>query len=142
MTESFRSCEYFATDAQVTGTSALAEQAAAQGITYLVSTGDNGTAGCDDPGSPAAAFPLSVNLLASTPFNVAVGGTMFNEGGHESKYWGSAPPVTQTALPYIHEDMWNESCSTTAFGANANLSAGSGGARSRGSGTRRKLTLL
>src|SRR6266853_4384996 len=130
MTESFGSCEYFATDAQVTGTSALAEQAAAQGITYLVSTGDNGAAGCDDPGSPAAAFPLSVNLLASTPFNVAVGGTMFNEGGHESKYWGSAPPVTETALSYIPENVWNESCSTTACGADANLSAGSGGASS------------
>ena len=130
MTESFGSCEYFATDAQVAGTSALAEQAAAQGITYLVSTGDNGAAGCDDPSSAAAAFPLSVNLLASTPFNVAVGGTMFNEGGQESKYWGSAAPVTETAISYIPEDVWNESCSTTACGANANLAAGSGGASS------------
>jgi hypothetical protein len=130
MTESFGSCEYFATDAQVQGTSALAEQAAAQGITYLVSTGDNGAAGCDDPGSPAATFPLSVNLLAATPFNVAVGGTMFNEGGQESKYWGSTAPLAETAISYIPEDVWNESCSTTACGANANLSAGSGGASS------------
>jgi len=130
MTESFGGCEYFATDAQVAGTIALAEQAAAQGITYLVSTGDNGAAGCDDPGSPAATFPLSVNLLASTPFNVAVGGTMFNEGGQQTKYWGSTPPVTETAISYIPEDVWNESCSTTACGGNANLAAGSGGASS------------
>lgn len=130
MTESFGGCEYFATDAQVAGTLALAEQAAAQGITYLVSTGDDGAAGCDDPNSPAATFPLSVNLLASTPFNVAVGGTMFNEGGQESKYWGSAAPVAETAISYIPEDVWNESCSTTTCGANANLSAGSGGASS------------
>ncbi len=135
MTESFGGCEYFATDAQVAGTLALAEQAAAQGITYLVSTGDDGAAGCDDPGSPAATFPLSVNLLASTPFNVAVGGTMFNEGGQESKYWGAAPPVSETAISYIPEDVWNESCSTTACGANANLSAGSGGASSGDQGS-------
>jgi hypothetical protein len=140
MTESFGSCEYFATDAQVKGTSALAEQAAAQGITYLVSTGDNGTAGCDDPGSPAAAFPLSVNLLASTPFNVAVGGTMFNEGGQQSKYWGSAPPVTETAISYIPENVWNESCSITACGANANLSAGSGGVSSGDIGSGGRFT--
>src|ERR1700680_2180810 len=130
MSESFGSCEYFATDAQVKGTSALAEQAAAQGITYLVSTGDNGAAGCDDPTSPVATFPLSVNLLASTPFNVAVGGTMFNEGGQESKYWGSAHPVSETALSYIPEEVWDASCSPPACGATANLSAGSGGASS------------
>ena len=140
MTESFGGCEYFATDAQVAGTIALAEQAAAQGITYLVSTGDNGAAGCDDPSSPAATFPLSVNLLASTPFNVAVGGTMFNEGGQDSKYWGSAAPLTETAISYIPEDVWNESCSTTACGANANLTAGSGGASSGDIGSGGRFT--
>src|SRR5260370_32890843 len=38
------------------------------------------------------------------------------------------------------EDVWNESCSTTACGANANLSAGSGGASSGDSGTGGTLT--
>src|ERR1017187_7567000 len=42
MTESFSACELYATDAQLAGASALAEQAAAQGITYFVSTGDDG----------------------------------------------------------------------------------------------------
>ena len=35
MTESFGTCERYATDSQVAGVTALAEQAAAQGITYL-----------------------------------------------------------------------------------------------------------
>ena len=35
MTESFSACELFATDAQLAGATALAEQAAAQGITYI-----------------------------------------------------------------------------------------------------------
>ena len=49
MTESFGTCERYATDSQVAGVTALAEQAAAQGITYFVSAGDDGAEGCDDP---------------------------------------------------------------------------------------------
>ncbi len=109
MTESFSACELFATDAQLAGATALAEQAAAQGITYFVSTGDDGSAGCDDPNIAPASFPLSVNYLASTPFNVAVGGTMFNENGQDSLYWSTAAPISESAISYIPEDVWNES---------------------------------
>jgi hypothetical protein len=109
MTESFSACELYATDAQLAGASAMAEQAAAQGITYFVSTGDDGAEGCDDPNTPPATNPISVNYLASTAFNVAVGGTMFNENGDPSKYWTSTPPISETAISYIPEDVWNES---------------------------------
>ena len=109
MTESFSACELYATNAQLAGASALAEQAAAQGITYFVSTGDDGAEGCDDPSTAPATYPISVNYLASTAFNVAVGGTMFNESGDPSKYWTSAAPFAETAISYIPEDVWNES---------------------------------
>lgn len=109
MTESFSACELFATDGQLAGQSALAEQAAAQGITYFVSSGDDGATGCDDPSVAPASFPISVNFLASTAFNVAVGGTLFNENGNTSKYWLSTPPISETAISYIPEDAWNES---------------------------------
>jgi Pro-kumamolisin, activation domain/Bacterial Ig-like domain (group 3) len=109
MTESFSSCELYATDAQLAGANAMAEQAAAQGITYLVSTGDSGAEGCDDPNFPPATNPISVNFLASTAFNVAVGGTMFNENGDPSKYWTSTEPISETAISYIPENVWNES---------------------------------
>ena len=122
MTESFSSCELYATDAQLAFSYGLAEQAAAQGITYFVSTGDNGAEGCDDPSSLLATHPISVNLLASTPFNVAVGGTMFNEDGQTSKYWGTEPPVGESAVSYIPENVWNQSSPTLG------LPAGSGGA--------------
>jgi hypothetical protein len=122
MTESFSSCELYATDAQLAFTYSLAEQAAAQGITYFVSTGDNGAEGCDDPSAPPATHPISVSLLASTPFNVAVGGTMFNDSGQTSKYWGTEPPVQESAISYIPENVWNES------GATLGLWSGSGGA--------------
>ena len=132
MSESFGGCEYFNTDSEVAFITLVAEQAAAQGITYFVSTGDNGAEGCDDPSSPSATGPISVNLLASTPFNVAVGGTMFNENGQDSKYWNSTndPVSFGSALSYIPEDVWNESCAASACGDGANLAAGSGGASS------------
>lgn len=122
MTESFSACELYATDGQLAFSSSMAEQAAAQGITYFVSTGDNGTAGCDDPSVAPAAYPISVNLIASTAFNVAVGGTEFNENGDPTKYWGSEPPVQESAISYIPENVWNES--SLANG----LWSGSGGA--------------
>ena len=129
MTESFGSCEAFYTQADADFTSNLAKQAAAQGITYLVSTGDNGASGCDDPSSASATHPLSVNILASTPYNVAVGGTMFNEHGQDATYWNATPlGFSVTARSYIPENVWNESCSTAQCGAsNASLWAGSGG---------------
>ncbi len=122
MTESFGSCELYATDAQLAFAYDMAEQAAAQGITYFVSAGDSGAEGCDDDAIAPATHPISVNYLASTPFNVAVGGTMFNENGQDSKYWGTEPPVEESAISYIPEDVWNESSLTNG------LWAGSGGA--------------
>jgi Pro-kumamolisin, activation domain/Bacterial Ig-like domain (group 3) len=128
MTESFGGCEEGATTAEAAGISNLAEQAAAQGITYLVSTGDNGSAGCDDPSSPAATHGVSVNILASTPYTVGVGGTMFNEGANAATYWNTTNTASlASAKSYIPENVWNESCSAASCGGNANLAAGSGG---------------
>jgi subtilase family serine protease len=51
------------------------EQAAAQGITVSVSSGDSGAAGCDPAGISSATQGLAVNGLGSTPYNISVGGT-------------------------------------------------------------------
>lgn len=124
MTESFSTCEGFVTQAQAEGIATLAQQAAAQGITYIVASGDSGAEGCDDPNNPPATHKPSVNVLASTPYTVAVGGTMFNESGQNSKYWKSSNSQDgfESALSYIPEDVWNES------GQKAGLWAGGGGA--------------
>ncbi len=126
MTESFGSCEFFNTDTRIAGTNTLAEQASAQGITYFVSTGDSGAEGCDDPNfETVATGPISINVLASTPFTVAVGGTIFNENGQDSTYWTGVNGLSETAISYIPEDVWNESCATTTC---QSIWAGSGGA--------------
>jgi subtilase family serine protease len=129
MSESFSGCEGNATATDAANIATLAEQAAAQGITYVVSSGDSGAEGCDDPNTTSPATdPVSVNILASTPFTVAVGGTEFNENGANNLYWNSnANPVLGSALSYIPENVWNESCASAQCGARANLFASGGG---------------
>ena len=98
----------------------LWQQAAAQGISVFVSTGDDGSAGCDDPTSTNASHGFAVSGLASTPYNVAVGGTQFNENG-DSTYWNSTSDAHHaSANRYIPEVVWNES-------AASGLWAGGGG---------------
>ena len=132
MSESFGDCEANFTNTQAAGIASLAQQAAAQGITYVVAAGDSGSAGCDNPHTETqASHPLSVNMLASTPYTVAVGGTMFNENGQSSKYWGSsnAQGTLESALSYIPENVWNESCASGQSGCSKpNIWAGGGGA--------------
>lgn len=106
--------------------SAVYEQGAAEGITILVASGDTGAAGCDppptNPSETAATQGLAVSGLASTPFNVAVGGTDFNDASNFLQYWNLANNTTSPPCPagtttcqssaksYIPEMPWNDSC--------------------------------
>ncbi len=131
MTESFGDCEANYTAAQATFYSTLAQQAAAQGITYLVASGDSGAEGCDSPANIVATGPVSPNILASNPYVTAVGGTVFNENNNDGNYWRSSntSPGRASALSYIPEDVWNDSCSVTDCGSDyASLYASGGGA--------------
>jgi hypothetical protein len=109
------------------------EQAAAQGISVTVASGDSGSAACDDDNTETAAQNgLAVNGLASTPYNIAVGGTDYDvlgssfttyvqdsQGG--SEYSGSSP-YWETALSYIPEEPWNDSTnSNSTIAANTPL---------------------
>ena len=130
----------------------LWEQAAAQGITVLEAAGDSGSAGCDGNGSPYAEGGLGINNWASTPFNIAVGGTDFfytdwaqgQSGTDYQNYWTTSP----TQLPQVSikgvipEQPWNDS----QYGLNyinyyqvtsgsTTTSAGGGGASNCATGT-------
>ena len=130
MSESFGICEAALTSSDLASIASLNEQAAAQGITHVVSTGDTGSAGCDNLGETVATGPVSVNALASTPFTVAVGGTLFNDTASPSTYWNSTNNSTTLASvkSYIPEKVWNETCTTTCTPNDAPLAAGGGGA--------------
>ncbi len=117
MSESFGSCETNLGTAGNAFFNALWEQAAAQGITVAVSAGDPGSAGCDNfNSSKAATHGLAVSGIASTPFNVAVGGTDFDDVGTQPSFWNAAniPGTRESAKGYIPETTWNDSCAATA----------------------------
>jgi trimeric autotransporter adhesin len=90
------------------------KQAATQGIAVTVSTGDAGSAGCDNENSESEAYyGLQVNGLASTPYNVAVGGTDYDVlEKNFSDYVGSTNSRSsyyRTAEKYIPENPWDDS---------------------------------
>jgi pro-kumamolisin-like protein/Big-like domain-containing protein len=138
MSESYGECEQHMTAGESQFYNKIWQQAAAQGITAIVSAGDGGSAGCDDFNLPQpATHGLAVNGFASTPFNIAAGGTDFDQINKWSLYWNATnDPATQaSALSYIPEIPWNENCSqlglngcgATAPQGSVNIVAGSGG---------------
>ncbi len=129
MSLSYGQCESLLGQAENTFYNSLWEQAAAEGITVVVSSGDNGAAGCDPPYFGPATQGPAVSGLASTPFNIAVGGTQFNENGADSNYWAATNGADQSSvLGYIPEAVWNESCADVTLCDFINLYASSGGA--------------
>jgi subtilase family serine protease len=129
--------------------SLLWEQAAAQGITVNVSTGDNGSAACDnDNTQDYAVGGQAVSGFASTPYNVAVGGTDFYYSSQAavSTYWNTAPSnstPTTSLLSYIPEQPWNDSqyglnqssIYTESGNTETVIAGGSGGASNCATGT-------
>ena len=120
------------------------QQAAAQGITVAVSSGDSGSASCDLDSAPTAVNGLTVSGLASTPYNIAVGGTDFdvlssNFATYANDQTSGSAPYYLTALKYIPEEPWNDSTIVNTSIASdvplepngvTNIIAGGGGASS------------
>ncbi len=115
MSISYGQCEAYLGTAENAFFNSIYRQAAAEGITVFVSSGDNGPAGCDYPvGYTPAQNGLNVSGLASTPYNIAVGGTQFRENGADSTFWLSENRSDlSSAIGYIPEGVWNESCDPT-----------------------------
>jgi hypothetical protein len=147
MSMSYGECEEFLGASANEFYSNLWSEAAGKGITVFVSTGDTGSASCDDgTGNYAAEYGLSVSGIASTPYNVAVGGTdladdNFITGGNSfSTYWSTTNNATTGASlkKYVPETVWNDSCAVAneAFCNNPSdedylmLGGGSGGVSS------------
>jgi trimeric autotransporter adhesin len=145
---SFGNCES-ALGSSNTFLSQLWEQAAAQGITVLVSTGDSGSAGCDDSVTQSYAVGgQAVSGYASTPYNVAVGGTDFFYSSYNQspsavttqlgQYWNLNATTSPAASikGYIPEQPWNDSQygqDLLVFPAGVSVIAGgSGGASTKG----------
>ncbi len=101
----------------------LWQQAAAEGITVLVSAGDSGAAGCDSSSATKATQGRGVNGICSTPYSTCVGGTEFNDTANPSLYWNTTTNSNgESALSYIPENVWNESGSTGLWSTGGGVS--------------------
>jgi hypothetical protein len=137
MSESYGECERVLGNAGNAFYNSLWQQAAAQGITVMVSAGDGGSAGCDNFDTELVASDgVAVSGFASTPYNVAVGGTDFDQTATTApNYWNSTntTKTEASAKAYIPETVWNASCAglgtdqCTDNSTLLNIVAGSGG---------------
>jgi subtilase family serine protease len=96
------------------------QQAVAEGISVFVSAGDEGAASCD-PNTAVATHGIGVSGLASTPYNVAVGGTDFADtyAGTTGLYWNNRNAADYaSAKSYVPEIPWNNSCASALIAAN------------------------
>lgn len=94
----------------------LYQQAAAEGVSLFVASGDSGAdSDTIDRTTNMATQGITVNALASTPYNVAVGGTDFSDTYYNAvnKYWNTSDSAfLQSAKSYIPEVPWNASCAS------------------------------
>ena len=112
MSLSFGACENLQPAGYVKQEDAMYSQAAAQGITTLVSSGDSGVTGCAEHGVAAAtqtAYP-NINDVCASSYVTCVGGTQFNDTINSASYWSAVNGAGfSSALSYIPEGAWNES---------------------------------
>jgi hypothetical protein len=98
-------------------------QAVTAGVSVFVASGDSG-ADVSEQGSPYATVGINVSAFTSTPYNVSVGGTDFADTYENvnSSYWSSTNSSTYgSALSYIPEIPWNDSCASVLTGDYAGI---------------------
>ncbi|HLK67114.1 MAG TPA: protease pro-enzyme activation domain-containing protein [Bryobacteraceae bacterium] len=119
---SYGLCEALTPLSDARSQQALAQQANAQGITWVAASGDNGAADCYGS-STRTSYGLSVDLPGAIPEVTSIGGTEFNENG--GSYWNSTNSATRSsALSYIPEAVWNDTAidgSPSASGGGASV---------------------
>jgi uncharacterized protein (TIGR03437 family) len=105
----------------------LFSQAAAEGISVFVASGDSGAAGCDQFGfgtTPPASQIETPNAICSSSHVTCVGGTQFADTGDPSQYWSATNGTNgESALGYIPEGGWNQPL-TSSGSPSVNASGG------------------
>jgi subtilase family serine protease len=115
MSLSYGICEAENSDSFNASINAIYQQAVAEGVSIFVAAGDEGAASCDS-GAFSATHGIGVSGWASTPYNVAVGGTDFSDvlNGTTGTYWAAGNSSSYgSAKSYIPEIPWNSSCAST-----------------------------
>ncbi|HXE07519.1 MAG TPA: protease pro-enzyme activation domain-containing protein [Acidobacteriaceae bacterium] len=127
ITSSYGNCEAAWGTADIIAGNTLFKQAAAQGQTIIASAGDAGSTDCD--AGISAIEGLTVDFPASSPYVLAMGGTMLNEGSATggTTYWlgtdttfsagSTVPNADVSAKSYIPEAAWDEDSAGSTFSA-------------------------
>lgn len=105
--------EDFTTGADKLAIDLIWAQADVEGISVFVPSGDNGSSQGDDNFVILGRSGVDANALATSPNVTAVGGTDTADvlDGTTSKYFAPTPSVVGgSALSYVPEIPWNESC--------------------------------
>jgi fibronectin type 3 domain-containing protein len=130
---SFGECEYQEGTSNNSSLYTMMQQAAGEGITVTVSTADAGAAACTASGDLGTQGDVNspgfgVNGIASTPYNLAVGGTDFNDltltAIQDAVYWSTTNQsgTLETALSHVPEMAWNDSCANPVLASAYNFS--------------------
>jgi uncharacterized repeat protein (TIGR01451 family) len=116
---SYGECEAFNGATANAAYASTYEQAVSEGVSVFVAAGDSGAAACDH-NETHASHGIGVNGFASTPYNVAAGGTDFGDSyaGTNSTYWSTTNGTYYaSALSYVPEIPWNGSCASVLIAA-------------------------
>jgi subtilase family serine protease len=116
---SYGECEAGSTQAGNAAFYSAFQSAAAAGVSVFVSSGDELSTSCSN-GYNYGYFGIGVTGWGSTPYNVSVGGTDFEDtynakeaGIPVSTYWNSNnSTIDGNAKSYIPEIPWNDSCAS------------------------------
>jgi hypothetical protein len=125
ISSSYGVCETDAGSAGDAMYTAMYEQAVAEGQTVVIATGDSGSDACDrhngkgpNQGQDLGETGLSVQSASATAYVVAAGGTDFSDvyQGNTNSYWNPTNGAgLGSALSYIPEKAWNDTCSDTVL---------------------------
>jgi len=125
---SYGICEPDMTASDYASIEPVLAQAAVQGQSVVVSSGDDGSTDCYSVTglSPTVQQSLAVDFPASSQYVTAIGGTEFSTAAVDPKnttYWKAATggDILESALSYIPEQVWND-------GTTSSIAAGGGGA--------------
>jgi len=123
ISQSYGECEAFNGATSNAAFNTAFQTGAAAGVSIFVSSGDSGASGCAPlfgaSGSTQALSGIGISGWGETIYNVSVGGTDFEDAYNAkatsvpiSTYWGATNTTTfGSAISYIPEIPWNDSCS-------------------------------
>jgi subtilase family serine protease len=121
ISDSYGLCETVSGAAEVALENLEAQQAAAEGVTFFIAQGDDGADQCVSTSARYASTGINSGDNTASAYAVDVGGTDFMaqynadvNGIPVSQYWNAVnnPRTLQSALSYVPEIPWNDSCAS------------------------------